>query len=125
MSAMKRASTVEEYLAGLPKDTRGTLQKVRSAMRAAAPDAIEKLGYGMPGFYLDGHPLAYYAGFKEHCSLFPASPAVVRRFAEELQRYDVAKSTIRFPIGKPPPAALVKRIVKARIEENRARYGRR
>ena len=121
---MKKPAGVGEYLADLPEDARVTLEKVRAAMRDAAPGAVEKIGYGMPGFYLNGHPLAYYAAFKEHCSLFPASPAVLERFADELSRYEVAKGTIRFPIGKPPPAALVKKIVKARMEENEAKYGR-
>jgi uncharacterized protein YdhG (YjbR/CyaY superfamily) len=121
---MKKPASVDDYLADLPEDSRATLEKVRTAMRGAAPGAEEKIGYGMPGLYLNGHPLAYYAAFKEHCSLFPTSPAVVDRFADELSRYDVEKGTIRFPIGKPPPAALVKKIVKARIEENEAKYGR-
>lgn len=118
---MDKSNSVEEYLAALPDDARDTLEKVRQAVRAAAPAATEKIGYGMPGFYLDGHPLTYYAAFKNHCSLFPASPAVIEAFAEDLERYEVAKGTIRFPIGKPLPAALVKKIVKARIRENEAR----
>jgi uncharacterized protein YdhG (YjbR/CyaY superfamily) len=116
--AMKKAASVDGYLADLPEDARATLEKVRAAMRGATPPSRREIGYGMPGFYLNGHPLAYYAAFKEHCSLFPASAAVVERFADELIRYEVAKGTIRFPIGKPPPVALVKKIVKARIEEN-------
>jgi uncharacterized protein YdhG (YjbR/CyaY superfamily) len=121
---LKRAATVAEYLADVPDDARATLEKVRASIRGAAPKAEEKIGYGMPGFYLDGHPLVYFAAFKEHCSLFPASTAVIETFADELRRYDVAKGTIRFPIGKPPPAALVRKIVKARIRENDAKYRR-
>jgi uncharacterized protein YdhG (YjbR/CyaY superfamily) len=78
----------------------------------------------MPGFSHAGHPVVYFAAFKEHCSFFPASYAVMERFADELQRFDVQKGTIRFPIGKPLPPTLVKKIVKARIEENDARWGR-
>ena len=122
--AMKKYTEVEDYLADLPEDARETLERIRKAVRSAAPGAEEKIGYGMPGFYLDGHPLTYFAAFKAHCSLFPASPTVMNAFAEELAGYEVAKGTIRFPIGKPPPASLIKKIVKARIEENRARYGR-
>lgn len=121
---MKKYTEVEDYLADLPEDARETLERIRKAVRSAAPGAEEKIGYGMPGFYLDGHPLTYFAAFKAHCSLFPASPTVMNAFAEELAGYEVAKGTIRFPIGKPPPASLIKKIVKARIEENRARYGR-
>lgn len=122
--AMKKYATVDEYLADQPEDARATLEKLRSAIRSAAPGAVEKIGYGMPGFYLDGHPLTYYAAFKAHCSLFPASTGVIRRFAKELEGYQVAKGTIRFPIGKPPPAALVKNIVRERIRENRAKFSR-
>ena len=122
---MKKYTEVEDYLADLPEDARETLERIRKAVRSAAPGAEEKIGYGMPGFYLDGHPLTYFAAFKAHCSLFPASPTVMNTFADELAAYEVAKGTIRFPIGKPPPAALIKKIVRARIEENRARYGRR
>ena len=124
MAKMKKHSTVESYLEDVPADARSTLEKVRAAVRAAAPGAEEKIGYGMPGFYLDGRPLVYYSAFKAHCSLFPASPAVIEKFADELGRYEVAKGTIRFPIGKPPPAALVKKIVKERIRENEEKYGR-
>jgi uncharacterized protein YdhG (YjbR/CyaY superfamily) len=116
---MKKAVSVDGYLADLPEDARATLEKVRAAMRGAAPRAEEKIGYGMPGFYLSGHPLAYYAAFKEHCSLFPASPAVIERLADDLQGYGLAKGTIRFPIGEPLPRPLVKKIVKAKLEELR------
>jgi uncharacterized protein YdhG (YjbR/CyaY superfamily) len=124
MAKMKKHSTVDGYLADVPDDARATLEKVRAAVRSAAPGAEERIGYGMPGFYLDGHPLVYYSAFKAHCSLFPASPAVIEKFSDKLSRYEVAKGTIRFPIGKPPPATLVKRIVRERIRENAAKYGR-
>lgn len=122
---MKKYSEVEAYLADQPPDARATLETIRSAIRSAAPGAEEKIGYGMPGFYLDGHPLTYYAAFKAHCSLFPASTGVIKTFSKELKAYEVAKGTIRFPIGKPPPAALIKRIVKERVRENEERFGRR
>ena len=120
---MKKYTEVAAYLADQPDDVRATLEKIRAAVRSAAPGAEEKIGYGMPGFYLDGHPLTYYAAFKAHCSLFPASSSVIRTFAKELAPYEVAKGTIRFPIGKPPPASLIKRIVKERIRENEERFG--
>lgn len=119
MAKMKKYASVEEYLADQPEDVRATLEHVRRSVRAVAADATEKIGYGMPGFYVDGHPLVYYAAFKAHCSLFPASGAVIERFAEDLKGYGVAKGTIRFPIGEPLPAPLVKRIVKAKLDELR------
>jgi uncharacterized protein YdhG (YjbR/CyaY superfamily) len=121
MAKMKKYTSVEEYLADQPKEVRDTLQHVRESVRAVAPDATEKIAYGMPGFYVDGHPLVYYSAFKAHCSLFPASGAVIERFADELQGYGLAKGTIRFPIGEPLPSPLVKKIVKAKLEELRQR----
>jgi uncharacterized protein YdhG (YjbR/CyaY superfamily) len=121
---MKKYDSVDAYLADLPGNARETLEKIRAAIAAAAPEATETMAYGMPGFYLAGHPLVYFAAFKEHCSFFPASYEVMERFADELRRFDLQKGTIRFPIGKPPPATLVKRIVKARIKENEARWER-
>ena len=119
MAKMKRYGTVEEYLADQPKDVRETLESVRRSVLAVVPDATEKIGYGMPGFYVDGHPLVYYAAFKEHCSLFPASGGVIEKLADDLQGYGLAKGTIRFPIGEPLPPPLVKKIVKARLQELR------
>jgi uncharacterized protein YdhG (YjbR/CyaY superfamily) len=119
MAKMKKYATVEEYLADQPEDVRATLEHVRRSVRAVAPDATEKIGYGMPGFYVEGHPLVYYSAFKAHCSLFPASGAVIERFADDLKGYGLAKGTIRFPIGEPLPAPLVKKIVKAKLEELR------
>lgn len=121
MAKMKKYTTVEEYLADQPDEVRKTLEPIRRAVRAVVPNATEKIGYGMPGFYVDGHPLVYYSAFKAHCSLFPASGAVIERFAGELEGYGLAKGTIRFPIGEPLPAPLVKKIVKAKLEELRAR----
>ena len=121
---MRKIGGVEEYLTALPDEAHATLEKVRRAIRAAAPDAAEKVAYGMPAFYQGKRPLAYYAAFKEHCSFYPASMAVMREFGDDLGRYETSKGTIRFPIGKPPPATLVKRIVKARLRENEARRAR-
>ena len=119
MAKMKKYGTVEEYLADQPKDVRETLESVRRSVLAVVPDATEKIGYGMPGFYVDGHPLVYYAAFKEHCSLFPASGGVIEKLADDLQGYGLAKGTIRFPIGEPLPPPLVQKIVKAKLEELR------
>jgi uncharacterized protein YdhG (YjbR/CyaY superfamily) len=121
---MKKYDSVDGYLADLPPEARVSLEKIRAAVAAAAPEATESMAYGMPGFYLDGHPLVYFAAFKKHCSFFPASYEVMERFANELGRFDVQKGTIRFPIGKPLPATLIKKIVKARIKENDARWKR-
>ena len=108
----------DEYLAGVPQPARGTLDKIRAAIRAAAPpEATEAIGYGMPTFRYRGALVAF-AAFSKHCSFFPMSGSVVQAFQEELKGYETSKGTIRFPVDKPLPAALVKKLVKARIAEN-------
>jgi uncharacterized protein YdhG (YjbR/CyaY superfamily) len=115
---------VAAYLAALPKDSRAALQKLRKDIRAAAPDATELIAWGMPAFKL-GRLLVGYAAFKDHCSLFPMSVAVMHRYAAELKKYVTTKGSIHFSTAKPLPATLVRRIVKARIAENEARQADR
>jgi uncharacterized protein YdhG (YjbR/CyaY superfamily) len=121
---MAGPTDVEDYLAALPEDQGAALEKLRKTIRAAAPEATEMISYQMPTFKDHGRVLVYYAAFKDHCSLFPASEAVMKALGEELKPYFAGKGTLRFTPDKPIPAALVKKIVKARIEENAAR-GRR
>lgn len=117
------ASDVDEYLARVPKDARVTLEKLRQTIRAAAPKAVEVISYQIPMFKYHGM-LAAFAAFKDHCSFFPGA-AVIEAHKDELSRYDTSKGTIRFPAGKPLPAALVKKLVKARIKQNEAKASRR
>jgi uncharacterized protein YdhG (YjbR/CyaY superfamily) len=120
-----RAVTVASYLAAVPKDARAALVKLRKAIKAAAPQATEGISSGLPAFKHQG-PLVYYAAFKDHCSFFPGSVAVMRRFAAELKDYDTTgKGTIRFPAKKPLPAALVTKLVRTRVAENDARQASR
>ena len=121
---MAGPTSVEDYLAALPEEQRAALEKLRKTIRAAAPEATETISYQMPTFKDHGRVLVHYAAFKDHCSLFPASIAVMEALGEELKPYFSGKGTLRFTVDKPLPAALVKKIVKARIEENAAR-GRR
>ena len=110
-----------EYLARIPDDKRAALEKLRSRILAAAPGAEDSISYGMPALSLEGRALVCYAAARDHCSLYPMSPQVIEDLADELAGYSLSKGTIRFDPAKPLPAALVKKIVKARIAENRAK----
>jgi len=123
-TGMAAPTSVEDYLAALPEGSRAALEKLRRMIKAAAPEATETISYQMPAFKDHGRLLVAYAAFKHHCSLFPASGAVIEALGEELKPYFTGKGTIRFHVDKPLPAALVKKVVKARLEENAARSRR-
>lgn len=110
------AKDADAYLVKLSADKRATLEKVRKAIRNAAPDAEEGISYGMPAF-IQGKPIAGYAASAAHCSYFPMSGAITAQFEDELAKYEVSKGGFRFPIGKPPTAALIRKLVKARLAE--------
>jgi uncharacterized protein YdhG (YjbR/CyaY superfamily) len=109
---------VETYLANVPEPARATLEKVRSAIRAAAPKQAEEcLSYGMPAFRYKGGLVAY-AAFKKHCSFFPMSASLLDDFTRDIEGFRTSKGTLQFPVDKPLPPALVKRMVKARVKQN-------
>jgi uncharacterized protein YdhG (YjbR/CyaY superfamily) len=116
----RNAETVDEYLEALPPKERAVLEKLRAAIRSAAPEAEEKISYRIPLYTHHGH-LVGFAAFKNHCSLFVTNSDVPKRFAKELEPFRINHTTIQFTVEKPLPAALVKRIVKARLAENEAR----
>jgi uncharacterized protein YdhG (YjbR/CyaY superfamily) len=112
--------TIEEYLAPLRKEKRAALEKLRRDIKSAAPKAEECISYQMPSFRLDGRMLVSFAAWANHCAFYPGSyPLEVHK--KELKKYDTSKGTLRFPIDSPLPAALVRRLVKARIEQNTAK----
>jgi uncharacterized protein YdhG (YjbR/CyaY superfamily) len=115
--------TVDDYLAALPAKERAVLQELRKVIKSAAPQAEEVISYKIPLYKHHGH-LVGFAAFKSHCSLFVTNSAVQTQFAKELEPYDVKNTAIHFSVEKPLPAALVKKIVKARIAENEARAAR-
>ena len=117
------ARDVDEYLAGVPKEARAVLEKLRQTIKAAAPMASEVISYQMPMYKHHGMVIGF-AAFKGHCSIFPGG-AITDSFKKELKGYSTSKGTIRFPVNKPLPATLVKKLVKARIKENEARAAKR
>lgn len=118
----KKHFTVDEYLAGLSEDKRAALEKLRQDIKAVAPKAEEYFYYQLPAFRLNGKRLVAMGAAANHCSLYPLSSAVIRAHADDLAKYDTSPGTIRFPINKPLPIALVRKIVKARIAENGANH---
>jgi uncharacterized protein YdhG (YjbR/CyaY superfamily) len=109
--------TVEKYLARVPEPARSTLNKVRATIRLAVQaETTEVISYGIPAFKTPNGMLVWYAAFSDHCSLFPTA-SVIGAFKNELKGYRVSKGTIHFPVDKPFPAALLKKMVKARLAE--------
>jgi len=124
MSGAGAPKTVEEYLAGVPEPARATLQKMRAIIRSAAPaETTEKISYGMPAFHYK-RSLVALGAFKDHCSLFPMGSSVLNDIRDEVKPYLVSKGTLHFPIDKPMPAALVKKIVELRVAQNESKARR-
>lgn len=118
LAARKKVTqkTVEEYLAGVAEPARAALSKMRAVIRSVLPaEATEAISYGVPTFKYNG-PVIWYAAFSKHCSVFPTA-AVIEQFKDELEGYTTSKGTIQFPVDKPLPATLLKKMVKARLVE--------
>ena len=122
MQARPKAKTIDQYLAALSDDKRAALQRLRKTIKAAAPKAEECISYQLPAFRQDGM-LVGFGATANHCAFYLMSGSMVEAHKEELEKYDTSKGTIRFPADKPLPVALVRKLVKARIEENERRRG--
>jgi uncharacterized protein YdhG (YjbR/CyaY superfamily) len=113
--------SVDEYIASQPRAAQGLLKRVRSAIRKAVPGAEEVISYKMPTYKLHGDRMLFFAGWRQHYSLYPASERLVAAFEDDLAPYEVKKGTIRFPLSEPVPVRLIERIAKFRAREVAAR----
>jgi uncharacterized protein YdhG (YjbR/CyaY superfamily) len=118
-STSRKPKTIDEYLSRVNADQRAVLQKLRQTIRAAVPSAEECISYGIPAFRLNGRSLVFFGAWANHWSFYPASSAVLKNFRDDLKDFLTSKGTIRFCPDKPLPRALVKKLVKARMAENR------
>jgi uncharacterized protein YdhG (YjbR/CyaY superfamily) len=115
-----RFETIDEYIAMFPPAVKDILVEVREAIRDSAPTAQETIAYGIPTFKLNGN-LVHFAAFKSHVGFYPGGPSAIEAFKKELSQYKQSKGTIQFPLDKPIPLELVKRIVKFRVRENESK----
>jgi uncharacterized protein YdhG (YjbR/CyaY superfamily) len=114
-----KPKSIDEYLEAVGDDKRAALEKLRKSIRAAAPRAEECISYGIAAFRLNGKLLVGFGASAKHCAFYPMSGATVAAHQDDLKGYDTSKGTIRFHANRPLPVALVRKLVKARIEENR------
>ena len=115
----RKPKTIDEYFSGVNADQRAALQKLRQTIHAAAPKAEECISYGIPAFRLNGRALVFFGAWANHCSFYPGSSTTLKKFRSDLKGFPITKGTIRFSPDNPLPITLVKKLVKARIAENR------
>lgn len=120
MESDKRTyNTIDEYIAGFPEEIREKLKRIREVIKAAAPDAVEKISYQMPTFFQEGN-LVHFAAHTNHIGFYP-TPGGIEKFKKELAVYESAKGSVQFPLDKPIPYDLIGEIVKFRVGENLAK----
>jgi uncharacterized protein YdhG (YjbR/CyaY superfamily) len=117
--AKRKPQTIDEYLATAKPDQRRMLAKLRKTIHAVAPKVEECISYGIPAFRLNGRSLVFFGAWANHCSFYPGSSTTLKKFRGDLKGFQITKGTVRFSPDNPLPLALVKKLVKARIRENR------
>ena len=108
---------IDQYISQFPEEVQHQLQEIRKIIKEAAPEAVELMAYGMPGYKTQGKPLVYFAGYKNHIGFY-ATPSGHEQFSEELSHYKQGKGSVQFPLDGPMPYDLIERIVKFRVQEN-------
>jgi uncharacterized protein YdhG (YjbR/CyaY superfamily) len=117
MGMQIKTETVDEYIKAFPNNVRKILEQVRATIKEKAPEAVESISYGMPGYKTHGKPLVYFAGYEKHIGFY-ATPTGHEKFAQELSKFKQGKGSVQFPLDKPIPFDLIARIVEFRIKEN-------
>ncbi len=114
----ENAKNFDEYILAFPEDVQERLTKVRETIKQKAPEAVESISYGMPAFKMNGKPLVYFAGYKNHIGFY-ATPTGHEEFKKELAKYKQGKGSVQFPLNEPVPYDLIGRITQFRVEENK------
>ena len=109
--------SVDEYIASQPEATQGVLERVRRTIRKALPGAEEVISYQIPAYKLNGRTIIYFAGWRQHYSVYPSTDRLVARFKKDLARYEVSKGTIRFPLSEAVPVKLIEAVARFRGKE--------
>lgn len=109
--------SVDEYIASQPETAQASLELVRGTIRKAVPGAEEVISYNIPAYQLQGGPVLYFAGWKQHYSLYPVNDRLIAALKDDLRSYKISKGTIRFPLSEPVPVKLIERIAKFRAKE--------
>jgi uncharacterized protein YdhG (YjbR/CyaY superfamily) len=120
MATRSTAGSIDEYIAEFPPETRRVLEEMRALIRAAAPEATEAISYAIPTFDLNGRHLVHFAGYAKHIGFYPIPTGMVA-FEEELRAYKQGRGSVQFPLSRPLPTDLIRRIVEFRVEENTAK----
>jgi uncharacterized protein YdhG (YjbR/CyaY superfamily) len=116
------ADSIDEYIAAFPPDTRRVLEALRALIKAIAPEATETISYAIPTFDLNGRHLVHFAGYAKHVGLYP-TPSGMEAFERDLEPFKRGKGSVQFPLGRPLPTDLIRRIVEFRVAESDKRAG--